>query len=167
MNGLAQRKVFTLVERPTDRNPLGTTMVYKYKIDRVKNTVTRKCRLCLRADWQKEGINSSGICFRLTLLGHSPRESWTCPCFVIHRLDLIVLRKLCLDSIIVYGAKQAPADFKSVMTNIHISECFTSVNDAQTVWIEHHNQFVLINAIFIDDVLHCTNDSVSSFSQKF
>ena len=44
MNGLAQRKVFTVVGRPTDRNPLGTTMVYKYKIDRVKNTVTRKCR---------------------------------------------------------------------------------------------------------------------------
>jgi hypothetical protein len=35
MNGLAQRKVFTVVERPTDRNPPGTTMVYKYKIDRV------------------------------------------------------------------------------------------------------------------------------------
>jgi hypothetical protein len=57
MKGLAQRKVFTVVERPADRNPLGTTMVYKYKIDRVKNTVTRKCRLCLRGDWQKEGID--------------------------------------------------------------------------------------------------------------
>ena len=56
MNGLAQRKVFTVVERPTGRNSLGTTMVYKY---RVKNTVTRKCRLCLRGDWQKEGINFS------------------------------------------------------------------------------------------------------------
>ena len=38
MKGLAQRKVFTVVERPADRNPLGKTMVYKYKIDRVKNS---------------------------------------------------------------------------------------------------------------------------------
>ncbi len=48
MGGLVQHKVFTVVERPAERNPLGTTMVYKYKIDRVKNTATRKCRLCLR-----------------------------------------------------------------------------------------------------------------------
>ncbi len=57
MKGLAQHKVFTVVECPADRNPLDTTMVYKYKIDRVKNTVTRNCRLCLRGDWQEEGID--------------------------------------------------------------------------------------------------------------
>ncbi len=38
------------------------------------------------------------------------------------------------------------------------SLCFTAVNDSQTVWIKRHNQSVLINAIFVDDVLHCTND---------
>jgi hypothetical protein len=32
------------------------------------------------------------------------------------------------------------------------------VNDAQTVWIKRHNQSVLINAIFVDDILRCTND---------
>ncbi len=32
----------------SDFNLLGTTIVYKYKIDHVKSTVTRKCRLCLR-----------------------------------------------------------------------------------------------------------------------
>ncbi len=58
MNGLAQHKVFTVVEIPTDRNLLGTTMVFKYKTDRVKNTVTHKVRLCLRGDWQKECIDS-------------------------------------------------------------------------------------------------------------
>ena len=55
MNGLVKRNVFTVVDRPADRNPLGTTMVFKYKIDHVKNTITRKCRLCLRGDWQKKG----------------------------------------------------------------------------------------------------------------
>ena len=57
MNGLIARNVFSIVDRPVDRNPLGTTMIFKYKIDRVKNTVTRKCRLCLRGDWQKEGVD--------------------------------------------------------------------------------------------------------------
>ena len=55
--GLWKRNVFTLVDRPLDRNPLGTTMIYKYKIDSVNITVNRKCRLCLRGDWQKEGVN--------------------------------------------------------------------------------------------------------------
>ena len=184
MNGLAQRKVFTVVERPTDRNPLGTTMVYKYKIDRVKNTVTRKCRLCLRGDWQKEGIDffkyktfsavlncrenrilyslaaankwhlfSSDITQAFTygkldvpLFCHPP-PGFDCPEGTVLGLDY------CL-----YGAEQAPARFKSVMTDFHISEGFTAVNDAQTVWIKRHNQSVLINAIFVDDVLHCTND---------
>ncbi len=49
--------VFSVVDRPPDLNPLGTTMVYKYKIDQVKNTVTGKCRLCLRGDCQKEGLD--------------------------------------------------------------------------------------------------------------
>ncbi len=56
-NSLVHRKVFTIVERTPDRNPLGTTIVYKYKIDCIKNTVTRKCSLGLRGDWQREGIN--------------------------------------------------------------------------------------------------------------
>ncbi len=47
MNGLVKQNVLTVVDHPADRNPLGTTMVYKYKIDHVKNTVTRKCRVCL------------------------------------------------------------------------------------------------------------------------
>ena len=57
MDGLVKREVFTVVDRPTDWNPLGTTMVWKYKIDNVNHTVTRKCRLCLRGDWQKEGVD--------------------------------------------------------------------------------------------------------------
>ncbi len=32
MNGLKKRNVFSVVNRPADRNLLGTTMVYKYKI---------------------------------------------------------------------------------------------------------------------------------------
>ena len=56
MNYLVQCKLFTVVECPADRIPLGTTMIYKYKDDRVKNTVTRKCCLCLWGDQQKEGI---------------------------------------------------------------------------------------------------------------
>ncbi len=58
----------------------------------------------------------------------------------------------------LYGAKQAPAGFKEVITYFHVSEGFTAVNDAKTVWIKRHNQSILINAIFVDDVLHGTND---------
>ena len=57
MNGLAQQNVFKVVDRPTDRNPLRTTMVWKYKIDNVKNMVASKCRLCLHGDRQNEGVD--------------------------------------------------------------------------------------------------------------
>jgi hypothetical protein len=42
MNGLVKRKVFTVVDRPANQNPLGATMVHKYKIDHVNNPVSYK-----------------------------------------------------------------------------------------------------------------------------
>ncbi len=46
---------------------------------------------------------------------------------------------------------------------------FKAVNDAQTVWIKRHNHSILINAIFVDDVLHCTNDMAMyhTFCKRF
>ena len=195
MSGLVQRKVFTVVERPVDRNPLGTTMVYKYKIDRVKNTVTRKCRLCLRGDWQKEGIDffkyktfSAVLNCRenRTLYSLVAANKWhmfssdITQAFTYGKLDVplfchpppgfecpqgtVLGLNYCL-----YGAKQAPAGFKSVITDFHLGEGFKAVNDAQTVWVKRHNQSILINAIFVDDVLHCTNDMAMyrTFRKRF
>jgi hypothetical protein len=69
----------------------------------------------------------------------------------------------------LYGAKQAPAGFKSVITDFHLGEGFKAVNDAQTVWVKRHNNSILINAIFVDDVLHCTNDMAlyRTFRKRF
>ena len=195
MNGLAQRNVFKVVDRPTDRNPLGTTMVWKYKIDNVNNTITRKCRLCLRGDWQKEGVDffkdktfsavlnsrenrilyalaaannwymfSSDITQAFTYgeldvsLFCYPPAGYSCPTGKVLELNK------CL-----YGAKQAPARFKAVLTAFMIAEGFRAVNDAQTVWIKTERNSVLINAIFVDDVHHCTNDLVMyrAFRKKF
>jgi hypothetical protein len=57
----------------------------------------------------------------------------------------------------LYGAKQAPACFKAVLTE-YWSAGFTACNDSdsQTVWIKQHNQSVLYCATFVDDVQHCT-----------
>ena len=57
MNGLVSRNVFSVVDQPADQIPLGTTMIYKYKIKKVKNTLTSKCILCLLGDRQKEGVD--------------------------------------------------------------------------------------------------------------
>ncbi len=70
MIGLKKRNVFFVVQRPADRNPLGTTMLYKYKIDHVENTVNRKCRLCLRGDGKKKewtSLNTKHIVRYLTV----------------------------------------------------------------------------------------------------
>ena len=195
MNGLAQRKVFNIVDRPPDRNPLGTTMVWKYKIDNVNHTVTRKCRLCLRGDWQKEGVDffkdktfsavlnsrenrilyalaaannwhmfSSDITQAFTYgeldvpLYCYPPVGFNCPKGKVFGLNY------CL-----YGAKQAPARFMAVLTAFMIAEGFRAANDAQTVWIKIEGNSVLINAIFVDDVHHCTNDPAmyQAFRKKF
>ena len=195
MNGLVARNVFSVVDRPVDRNPLGTTMIYKYKIDRVNNTVTRKCRLCLRGDWQKEGIDffknktfsavlnsredrmlyslaaannwhmfSSDITQAFTYgkldvpLYCYPPPGFNCPKGTVFGLNY------CL-----YGAKQAPACFKAVLTEFMLSEGFTACNDSQTVWVKRQNQSVLYNATFVDDVKHCTNDLAMyrSFRKRF
>jgi len=69
----------------------------------------------------------------------------------------------------LYGAKQAPACFKAVLTEFMLSEGFTACNDAQTVWVKRQNNSVLYNATFVDDVQHCTNDLAMyrSFRKRF
>jgi hypothetical protein len=69
----------------------------------------------------------------------------------------------------LYGAKQAPARFKSVSTEFMIAEGFTAVNDSQTVSIKRQRNSLLICACFIDDVHHCTNDPSMnrSFRKRF
>jgi hypothetical protein len=144
MSGLVQNKVLTVVERPVDRNPLGTTMVYKYKIDRVKNTVTRNCRLSLRGDWQKEGIDffryktfSAVLNCRenRTLYSLTAAKKWHMfssditqaftygkldvpllnDCFAIHRLDSSVLKEVCWDSTIVFMELNSPQQVSKVL----------------------------------------------------
>ena len=195
MNGLKKRNVFSVVDRPSDRNPLGTTMVYKYKIDRVKNTVTRKCRLCLRGDWQKEGVDffkyktysavlncrENRALYSLAAANHWHMfSSDITQAFTYGKLDVplfchpppgfdcppgtVLGLNYCL-----YGAKQAPARFKSVSTEFMIAEGFTAVNDSQTVWIKRQGNSLLICAWFVDDVHHCTNDlsMYRSFRKRF
>ena len=195
MNGLKKRNVFSVVDRPADRNPLGTTMVYKYKIDHVKNTVTRKCRLCLRGDWQKEGVDffkyktySAVLNCRenRALYALAAANNWhmfssdVTQAFTYGKLDVPLFCHPppgfdCPPGTVLglnyclYGAKQAPARFKGVSTEFMLSENFTAVNDSQTVWIKRQGHSILICAWFVDDVHHCTNDlsMYRSFRKRF
>jgi hypothetical protein len=59
----------------------------------------------------------------------------------------------------LYGAKQAPACFKKVLVDFMLQQGFVAANDANTVFIKREGASILINACFVDDVLHLTNDS--------
>ena len=145
-----------MVDRLPDRNPLGTTMVYKYKIDRVKNTVTRKCRLCLRGDWQKEGVDffkyktysavlncrENRALYSLAAANHWYMfSSDITQAFTHGKLDVPLFFHPppgfdCPPGTVLglnyclYGAKQAPARCISVSTEFMIAEGFTAVNDS-------------------------------------
>ncbi len=43
MNGHVTHNGFTVADHTADPNPLSTTTVLKYKIEHVKNIITRKC----------------------------------------------------------------------------------------------------------------------------
>ena len=58
----------------------------------------------------------------------------------------------------VYGLKQAPAAFKACLTAFFRKQGFTPANDAETVWVKRVGKAVLIHGMFVDDILHCTND---------
>ncbi len=74
MNGLKQQNVFQVADRPPDSNPTGTTMILKYKMDQVKNTITCIFRLCLLLDSQKEGVDFFKIKTYSAVLNF--RENW-------------------------------------------------------------------------------------------
>ena len=195
INGLINRKVFTVVDCPSDRKPLGTTMVWKYKVDEVHGTVTHKCRLCLRGDWQKEGVDffknktysavlncreNRVLCALAAANGWHMFASDITQAFTYGELDVPLYcyppegfpcppGKVLHLNACLYGAKQAPACFKKVLTEFLLAEGFTPVNDAQTVFVKHVGNSILICACFVDDVLHCTNDLglYQSFRKRF
>ena len=184
VNGLKKRNVFSAVDRPADRNPLDTTMVYQDKIDYVKSTVTRKCRLCLRGDWQREGIYffkyktysavlncRVGPCthLQMQILAHdflrysSGFYLWQVGCpSVCHPPPGFQ----CLPGTVfglnlnycLYGANQAPACFKGVSVEFMLPEGLAAVKDSQTVWIKRQGNSIPICACFVDDIHHFTND---------
>ena len=53
--------------------------------------------------------------------------------------------------------KQAPAAFKEKLTNFMKAAKCTSANAAGTVWICRRGHEILINAVYVDDILHFTN----------
>ena len=115
MNGVVSRSVFSVVDRPADRNPLCTTMIYQYKIDRVAVCAfveigKRKVSISLNTRhsapfstvarighcmlWQQPII---GTCSVLISLRHLPMASWMFHCIAFRHLDSIVQRVPYLD----------------------------------------------------------------------
>ena len=152
---LVSRNVFPVVDGPADRNTLGTTMIYKYNIDRVKNAVTSKCHLCLHGEWQRKVSTSLNTrhsvqfstvahCMLWTLYALAAANSWYMFCsditqaFTYGKLDVLLY---CLQppgferpKDTIFGlnyclscAKQAPACFKAVLTEFMLSEGFTQL----------------------------------------
>ncbi len=158
---LVSRNVFTVVDRPVDLNPLGTTMIYKYKIDRIKNTVTCKCRFCLRGDWQKEGIDffkhktfsavlnrreNRALYSLAAAKNYHMFSSEITQAFTYGKLDVPLCSSChpppgcdCPKGTVwglnycLYGAKQAPACLKAVLTEFMLSEGLTACDDSQAV----------------------------------
>ena len=187
MKGLEEHNVYTVVDRPVNRNPLGTTMIYKYKIDCVKNIVSHKCRLCpmFCVETSKRKVLTSLITKHLVLFSTVMKiarctlwqqlttgvffSSDITQAFTYGNLDVPLYCHpppgfYCPKGTVLgliyylYGAKKAPACFKAVLTEFMLSEGFTACNDSQAVWVKRENQSVLYNATFVDDVQHCTND---------
>ena len=195
MNGLVKRNVFSVVDRPTDANILGTTMIWKYKIDEVKDTVTHKCRLCLRGDRQKEGVdffenktysavlNSKENRLLCALAAANNWEIFSSDisqAFTYGELDVPLYcypppgfdcptGKVFKLNYCLYGAKQAPACFKKVLVEFMFSQEFKAANEAETIFIKRKDNSVLICACFVDDILHLTNDTsmYRDFRKKF
>ena len=58
----------------------------------------------------------------------------------------------------VYGLKKALATFKAFLTAFFRKQGFTPASDAETVLIKRVGESALIHGMFVDDLLHCTND---------
>jgi hypothetical protein len=195
MQGLMKRNVFSVVDPPSDANILGTIVNWRYKIDDVNHTVTRKARLCLRGDRQKDGIDyfknktySAVLNSRENrlLCALAASNNWhifssdISQAFTYGELDVPLYcypppgyncpsGKVLKLNYCLYGAKQAPACFKKVLVEFLQSLEFSAANDAETIFIKRKGNSLLICACFVDDILHLTNDTgmYKEFRQQF
>ena len=185
IQGLIERNCFRYVDCPNGTKPLQTTMVYKYKLNADGTLNVRKCRLCVRGDQQTDGIDffkhqtfSSVLNCRenRTLLSLAASEGWhifqsdITQAFTYGSLNGVDIfcypppgvpcppgKVLKLERA-VYGLKQAPAAFKACLTAFFRKQGFTPANDAETICVKRVGKAVLIHGMFVDDILHCTND---------
>jgi hypothetical protein len=187
VQGLINRGCFKIVDRPANCTPLPTTMVYKYKYSKDNNVTVRKCRLCVRGDRQREGVDyfkyktysavlnsreNRVLCALAASTGWSVHQTDITQAFTYGELDpgveiycyipdgfpSVSSNKVLKLERSVYGLKQAPAAFKDKLTSFFKSKNFKAVNDAGTVWMLTQGSSVIITACYVDDVLHFTND---------
>ena len=187
VQGLINRGCFKIVDRPANCTPLPTTMVYKYKYSKDNNITVRKCRLCVRGDLQREGVDyfkyktysavlnsreNRVLCALAASTGWSVHQTDITQAFTYGELDpgveiycfipdgfpSVTSNKVLKLERSVYGLKQAPAAFKDKLTSFFKSKNFQAVNDSGTVWMLTEGSSVLITACYVDDVLHFTND---------
>ena len=162
VQGLISRGCFTIVDRPADCKPLPTTMVYKYKYSKDNDVTVRKCRLCVRGDLQREGVDyfkyktysavlnareNRVLCALAASMGWSVHQTDITQAFTYGELDPDVeiycyipdgfpvtsSNKVLKLERSVYGLKQAPAAFKDKLTSFFKRKNFTAVNDSGTV----------------------------------
>ena len=162
-------------------------MVYKYKYSKDNNVTVRKCRLCVRGDLQREGVDyfkyktysavlnsreNRVLCALAASMGWSVHQTDITQAFTYGELDpgveiycyipdgfpSVSGNKVLKLERSVYGLKQAPAAFKEKLTSFFKNKNFKAVNDSGTVWMLSQGSSILITACYVDDVLHFTND---------
>jgi hypothetical protein len=202
IQGLIDRGCFKIVDCPPNCKPLPTTMVYKYKYTKENDVTVRKCRLCVRGDLQRDGVDffkyktyaavlncreNRLLCALAASMGWSVHQTDITQAFTYGHLDpnhQIYCRippgfpNASTNQVLklersVYGLRQAPAAFKDKLTAFMKSAKCTPANDAGTIWILRRGTEILINACYVDDVLHFTNsaslyrDVCKSFQKEF
>ena len=162
VQGLIDRGCFKIVDRPAHCTPLPTTMVYKYKYSKDNNVTVRKCRLCVRGNLQREGVDyfkyktysavlnsreNRVLCALAASMGWSVHQTDITQAFTYGELDpgveiycyipdgfpSVSGNKVLKLERSVYGLKQAPAAFKDKLTSFFKSKNFKAVNDSGTV----------------------------------
>ena len=179
LNQFKKQNVWTLVERPSDKNVIGTKWIFKNKLDEFGNVSRNKARLVAQGYTQLEGIDFHET-FAPVARIESIRLMFCIACFYKFKLFQMDVKSAFLNGILneeiyveqpkgfvdqsfpnhvfkltkaLYGLKQAPRAWYDKLSSFLLSKGFHRGSNDKTLFLKNVNSDLIVAQIYVDDII--------------
>ncbi|GKB88952.1 putative ribonuclease H-like domain-containing protein, partial [Tanacetum coccineum] len=146
------QEVWTLVDLPNVKRPIGTKWVYKNKKDKRGIVIKNKARLVAQGYIQEEGINYDEMDVKSAFLyGKIEEEVYICQPLGFEDPDF--LDRVYKVEKTLYGLHQAPRAWYKTLSTYLLDNGFQRGKIDKTLFIKRDKGDILLVQVYVDDII--------------